>query len=164
LRQLMHREFAAMLFGDPPYNVRIGATVAAERSNTANFSSAPAKCPRSVHRFPHQMDEAGGALSEDGSIHYVCIDWRHLTEMLAAGSEVYSELKNVVVWNKTNAGQGSFYRSQHEFIFVFKNGDGPHQNNVELGKHGRNRSNVWTYPGVNTFRTNRMDELSLHPT
>jgi DNA modification methylase len=102
--------------------------------------------------------------SADGSIHYVCIDWRHLAEMLAAGNDVYSELKNVVVWAKTNAGQGSFYRSQHELIFVFKNGDGPYQNNVELGKHGRNRSNVWNYAGVNTFRANRMDELSLHPT
>jgi DNA modification methylase len=102
--------------------------------------------------------------SEDGSIHYVCIDWRHLTEMLTAGNKVYTELKNVVVWTKTNAGQGSFYRSQHEFILVFKNGDGPHQNNIELGKHGRNRSNVWNYPGVNTFRAGRMDELSVHPT
>jgi DNA modification methylase len=102
--------------------------------------------------------------SIDGSIHYVCIDWRHLGEMLTAGNEVYSELKNVVVWAKTNAGQGSFYRSQHELIFVLKNGASPHQNNIELGRHGRNRSNVWTYPGVNTFRANRMDELSLHPT
>jgi DNA modification methylase len=72
--------------------------------------------------------------------------------------------KNIVVWAKTNAGQGSFYRSQHEFILVFKNGDAPHRNNVELGKHGRNRSNVWTYAGVNTFRAGRLDELSLHPT
>lgn len=73
-------------------------------------------------------------------------------------------MKNLVVWNKTNAGQGSFYRSQHELIFVFKNGDDAHTNNFELGQHGRNRSNVWTYPGVNAFRAGRLDELSLHPT
>jgi DNA modification methylase len=92
------------------------------------------------------------------------MDWRHLGELLAAGSDIYSELKNVVVWAKTNAGQGSFYRSQHEFIFVYKSGDGPHQNNIELGRHGRNRSNLWTYAGVNTFRTGRLDELAVHPT
>jgi len=88
----------------------------------------------------------------------------HLSEALAAGNEVYTEFKNLVVWAKTNAGQGSFYRSQHELILVSKNGDGPHQNNVELGRHGRNRSNVWTYAGVNSFRAGRLDELSIHPT
>jgi DNA modification methylase len=102
--------------------------------------------------------------SREGSIHYVCMDWRHLGEALAAGNEAYTELKNLVVWAKTNAGQGSFYRAQHELILVFKNGHGPHQNNIELGRHGRNRSNVWTYAGVNTFRAGRLDELSIHPT
>lgn len=92
------------------------------------------------------------------------MDWRHLGEALAAGSEVYSELKNLVVWAKTNAGQGSLYRSQHELILVFKNGNGPHQKNIELGKHGRSRSNVWTYAGVNSFRAGRLDELTIHPT
>ncbi|MGA7883008.1 MAG: site-specific DNA-methyltransferase, partial [Terrimicrobiaceae bacterium] len=72
--------------------------------------------------------------------------------------------KNIVAWVKTNAGQGSFYRSQHELICVFKNGEGPYQNNVELGRHGRNRANVWTYSGVNTFRAGRLDDLSAHPT
>ena len=102
--------------------------------------------------------------SDDGSIHYVCMDWRHLEEMLQAGNQIYSELKNLVVWNKTNAGQGSFYRSQHELVFVFKNGGGTHTNNFELGQHGRNRSNVWTYPGINAFKAGRLDELSRHPT
>ena len=92
------------------------------------------------------------------------MDWRHLGELLAAGSAVYSELKNVAVWVKTNAGQGSFYRSQHELILVYKSGDGRHINNIELGQHGRNRSNVWTYAGVNTFRAGRMDDLGAHPT
>jgi DNA modification methylase len=102
--------------------------------------------------------------SEDGSIHFFCIDWRHLGEMYNAGQEVFGSLQNLVVWNKTNAGQGSFYRSQHELIFVYKNGDAPHLNNIELGRHGRNRSNVWTYAGVNTFRKGRLDELLIHPT
>ena len=76
----------------------------------------------------------------------------------------FGKPKNLIVWAKTNAGQGTFYRSQHELIFVFKNGDAPHINNFELGQHGRRRSNVWTYAGVNTFRKGRLDDLSTHPT
>jgi DNA modification methylase len=164
-RQLMGGQLAAMLFADPPYNVRIGATVGRGNIKHREFASASGEMsPAQFIDFLTKWMKLAVRFSEDGSIHYICIDWRHLAEILAAGNEAFSELKNVVVWNKTNAGQGSFYRSQHEFIFVFKNGDGPHQNNVELGKHGRNRSNVWTYPGVNTFRANRMNELSLHPT
>ena len=98
------------------------------------------------------------------SIHFVCTDWRHLDEMLAAGRRAYRELKNVVVWTKTNAGMGSLYRSQHELILVWKNGRGKHVNNIELGKHGRNRSNVWSYAGANTFGAERLTDLAMHPT
>jgi DNA modification methylase len=90
--------------------------------------------------------------------------WRQLGEILPAGKAVYGELKNLIVWAKTTAGQGSFYRSQHELILPFINGDAPHQNNIELGRHGRNRSNVWSYPSVNTFQMGRPDQLTLHPT
>jgi DNA modification methylase len=92
------------------------------------------------------------------------MDWRHVGELVEAGREVYGEMLNLVVWAKSNAGQGSFYRSQHELIGVFRVGREAHLNNVELGRHGRNRSNLWHYPGVNTFRSGRMDELALHPT
>ena len=102
--------------------------------------------------------------STDGSIHFVCSDWRHLDEMLTAGRRIYRELKNLVVWNKTNAGMGSFYRSQHELIFVWKHGRGKHINNIELGQHGRHRTNVWTYAGVNTFGSDRLETLAMHPT
>jgi DNA modification methylase len=85
-------------------------------------------------------------------------------ELQTAGEKVFSELKNLVVWQKTNAGQGSFYRSQHELILVFKSGSAAHINNFGLGQNGRHRSNVWTYPGVNSFRAGRMDELGCHPT
>lgn len=102
--------------------------------------------------------------SHDGSMHYIFMDWRHLGEMHGAGHAVFGPLQNLVVWNKTNAGQGSFYRSQHELIFVYRNGEAQHVNNVELGRHGRNRSNVGTYAGVNTFRKDRLDDLTLHPT
>jgi DNA modification methylase len=100
----------------------------------------------------------------EGSIHQICVDWRHLREMLAAGDVAYTELKNLCVWAKTNAGMGSLYRSQHELIFVWKSGGAPHINNVELGRHGRNRSNVWSYAGVNTMRPGRLEELAMHPT
>jgi DNA modification methylase len=100
----------------------------------------------------------------DGGIHYVCIDWRHAAELLAAGAVVYDELKNVCVWVKRNAGQGTFYRSQHELVYVYKHGLSPHLNTFELGQHGRMRSNVWHYAGVNSFRVGRMDDLSIHPT
>jgi DNA modification methylase len=94
----------------------------------------------------------------------VCIDRKHVADLLTRSDEVYGEMLNLVVWAKTNGGQGSFYRSQHELIGVFRVGSAAHLNNIELGRHGRNRSNVWRYPGVNSFGTNRLDELKLHPT
>ena len=114
--------------------------------------------------FLARVFQQAGNHSIRGAIHQICMDWRHAREMLAAGDRVYHELLNICVWNKTNAGMGSLYRSQHELIFVWQNGKGPHTNNIELGRHGRTRSNVWTYAGVNTFKRARMDELAMHPT
>jgi hypothetical protein len=104
--------------------------------------------------------------SIDGSIHFVCMDWRHMGELLTAGKQAYKELKNVCVWAKDNAGMGSLYRSQHEMVFVFKHGKESHRNNVQLGQYGRYRSNVWSYPGVNSFSrsTEEGNLLALHPT
>lgn len=165
LRTLMSNDPASMVFADPPYNVQIAAIVGRGRTKHREFAAASGEMSRAQFAvFLKGWMKLATQHSANGSIHYVCIDWRHLAEMLAAGEDIYSELKNIVVWAKTNAGQGSFYRSQHEFILVFKNGDAPHRNNVELGKHGRNRSNVWTYAGVNSFRSGRMEELSVHPT
>src|SRR3954470_11839128 len=104
--------------------------------------------------------------SQDGSLHMICMDWRHLPELLEAASPVYTELKNLCVWAKDNAGMGSLYRSQHELVLVYKQGRGPHRNNVELGRHGRNRANVWSYPGANSFgrHSEEGNLLALHPT
>jgi len=104
--------------------------------------------------------------SRNGAIHFICMDWRHAGELLAAGRHVYSELKNICVWVKHNAGMGSLYRSQHEFVFVFKYGNAAHRNNVELGRFGRHRSNVWTHPGANSLgRATEEGNLSaIHPT
>jgi len=104
------------------------------------------------------------AFSTDGSIHFACIDWRHVTDLVGATKGIYSELKNICVWVKDNGGMGSLYRSQHELICVFKNGTAAHANNVDLGRYGRYRTNVWHYPGVNTLREGRMDDLAMHPT
>jgi DNA modification methylase len=154
-----------MIFGDPPFNVKIKDIVGRGKIKHREFSVASGEMsPARFIAFLKKWMQLAAQYSDDGSIHYICIDWRHLAEIIAAGEAVYTELKNVVVWAKTNAGQGSFYRSQHEFVFVFKNGDGPHQNNIQLGRHGRNRSNLWTYAGVNTFRAGRLDELTIHPT
>jgi DNA modification methylase len=118
-------------------------------------------------QFTHFLNSVFGHLatfSADGSIHFVCMDWRHIKEVLLAAQDIYAELKNLCVWSKTNGGMGSLYRSQHELIFVFKNGHAPHINNVELGRHGRYRTNVWTYAGMNAFGADRDNELALHPT
>jgi hypothetical protein len=106
------------------------------------------------------------AHSEEGSVHFVFMDWRHAKELLAAGERVYDSLLNLCVWVKDNGGMGSFYRSRHELVFVFRNGEVSHRNNIQLGKFGRNRTNVWEYPGVSTLskQGNEGNLLALHPT
>ena len=164
-RVLMGGVLATMVFTDPPYNLPIKSVQGRGRIKHRDFAQGSGEMsPAEFTRFLRSSLSLAAKHSVSGAIHFVFMDWRHIGELLAAGSAVYSELKNFVVWVKTNAGQGSFYRSQHELILVFKNGDGPHQNNFDLGQHGRNRSNVWTYAGANTFRTGRLDDLSAHPT
>jgi DNA modification methylase len=156
---------AAMSFLDPPYNVRIRNVVGRGRTRHAEFAMASGEM--SAARFVAFLEEtlaAAAAVSRDGALHYVCMDWRHIGELLEAGRQVYGETINLVVWVKSNAGQGSLYRSQHELVGVFRVGKGQHLNNVELGRHGRSRSNVWHYAGVNTFRAGRLEDLSAHPT
>ena len=154
-----------MAFLDPPYNVKIAGVVGRGRIKHREFAMASGEMsPESFVQFLVETLGNAEAHSRDGAVHYVCMDWRHLGELLAAGRQTYSEMLNLVVWAKSNAGQGSFYRSQHELIGVFRVGDAPYLNNVELGRHGRSRSNVWNYPGVNSFKAGRLDELKLHPT
>src|SRR6202048_5253436 len=114
--------------------------------------------------FIERFSRSAISFSQNGSIHYVFMDWRHLPELLKAARPLYAEWKNLLVWNKSNAGQGSFYRSKHELVAVFKYGDAPHINNFGLGAEGRYRSNVLDYPGVNGLHPARRGELDLHPT
>ena len=165
-RLLMADERAEFIFTDPPYNVRIDGHVSGlGRIKHREFAMASGEM--SEDQFTAFLSKVYALLcqfSNDGSIHQICMDWRHTREMLAAGDAHYSELKNVCIWNKSNAGMGSFYRSKHEMVFVWKNGTAPHINTFELGQYGRHRSNVWDYDGVNTMRPGRMDELAMHPT
>jgi DNA modification methylase len=165
---LIGEERAAMVFTDPPYNVPIdghASGLGAIRHRPFPMASGEMDKGEFI-AFLGQACRNLAAFSAAGSLHYVCMDWRHLDELLAAGREAYGELKNLCVWVKDNAGMGSLYRSQHELIFVFKHGRNGHRNNVQLGQFGRNRSNVWHYPGVNSFA--RCGEegnlLALHPT
>lgn len=163
---LMEGRKAQMVFSDPPYNVPIDGHVSGlGRVRHREFAMASGEMSPAAFTdflraaFAHMADN-----SVEGSIHFLCMDWRHIGEMLAAGGAVYHELKNLIVWAKDNAGMGAFYRSRHELIFAFKKGRAPHVNSFELGQHGRNRSNVWSYRGVNSFGPGRMDALALHPT
>ena len=105
-----------------------------------------------------------GRVMRDGAIAFVCMDWRHMGELLAAGELAFTVLKNLVVWNKTNGGMGAFYRSKHELIFVFKQGTASHTNTFGLGETGRYRTNVWDYAGISSIGANRAEELAMHPT
>jgi DNA modification methylase len=157
---------AQMVFTDPPYNVRIGGHACGSGAIKHN-EFVMASGEMSEDEFVKFLAVSLGhhaSYSKDGAIHFVCIDWRHLYELLIAGRSVYTELKNLCVWNKDNGGMGTFYRSKHELVLVLKNGTAPHINNFELGQKGRYRTNVWDYPGANTPHRDRLEELRMHPT
>lgn len=163
---LMDGEQARMVLTDPPYNVPIDGHVGGSgKIKHREFVMASGEMSSAqFETFLRQAFENLARYSQDGSIHFIFMDWRHMNEMLAAGKDVYSEFKNLIVWVKDNGGMGTFYRSRHELVFAFKKGTVPHINTFELGQHGRYRTNVWQYKGVNTLKTGRLDELSLHPT
>lgn len=157
---------AQMVFTDPPYNVPIGGHVSglgAVRHREFVMASGEMS-PARFTAFLEAVFRNLAAASVNGAIHYLCMDWRHIAELQNAACPTYTELKNLCVWTKTNGGMGAFYRSQHELVFVYKSGTAPHINNFELGQHGRCRTNVWSYPGVNTMRAGRGEELRMHPT
>ena len=151
-------------FLDPPYNVRIGGHAVAAGSHR-EFAMASGEMSEAEFRsFLTDTLGAAARLSRDGAVHFICMDWRHLDSVSAIGSAVYGERLNLCIWNKSNAGMGSLYRSKHELNFVYRVGTAPHLNMVELGKHGRNRTNVWDYASVNSMQGSRRDDLALHPT
>lgn len=163
--RVVPRRKADIIFTDPPYNVPINGHVSGlGRVRHREFAMASGEMSSEQYTtllglvFEHLTN-----YSRRGSIHFVCMDWRHLREVLNATTSLYA-LKNICVWNKDNAGMGSLYRSKHEFVLVFQNGTGPFQNNVALGATGRYRSNVWDYPGMNSMGRGRAEALAMHPT
>ena len=165
LTALMEDKKADMVFTDPPYNVKINGHVCGA-GNVQHQEFKFASGEMSSEEFTQFLQSAFERLcecSKDGSLHYICMDWRHIKEIIVAAG-VYEQFKNLCVWRKDNAGMGSFYRSQHELIFMFKHGKEPHINNVELGVHGRYRTNVWCYPSVNTPSEENAEKRAMHPT
>jgi DNA modification methylase len=162
---MMNEQRAAMVFTDPPFNVPIDGNVSGLGAiRHRDFTMACGEMDQA--QFIAFLTSACSLLarhSADGSLHFLFMDWRHVDEMLAAGRSIYAELKNICVWVKNHTGMGALYRSRHEFIFVFKHGRAPHRNNILLGKHGRDRTNVWNYPGPRT-PSEEGNLLALHPT
>ena len=163
---LLGDERADLVFTDPPYNVKVDQNVCGlGRVRHREFAMASGEM--SEAQFTEFLRSSLGALasfSKDGAIAFVCQDWRHMGELMEAGLSAFAELKNLVVWNKTNGGMGSFYRSKHELIFVFKVGTAAHTNSFGLGETGRYRTNVWDYPGISSIGANRGEDLAMHPT
>jgi len=164
-RHLLQGEKAGMIITDPPYNVPVdGHVCGLGQIRHREFSMASGEM--SAAQFTEFLSTACGHMAQHsraGSIHFIFMDWRHCGELLAAGHSAYTELKNLIVWVKTNGGMGTFYRSQHELAFAFKNGSASHTNNFGLGSR-RYRTNVWRYAGVNSFGRNRSRDLNDHPT
>ena len=161
---VMGDKTADAVFTDPPYNCHVSGHICGN-GKIQHDEFAMASGEMSDEEFEQFLAVTIKRLieySEDGSLHYICIDWRNIYTMISAAEGQYKELKNICIWNKSNAGMGALYRSKHEFVPVFKKGTAPHTNNVLLGKSGRYRSNVWDYPGVNCF--GHTGELEMHPT
>ncbi|RYH06262.1 DNA methyltransferase [Tropicimonas sp. IMCC6043] len=164
--RVLDGEMAGMVFTDPPYNVPVNGHVrSGNGGNHREFAMASGEMTEAEFRsfLAAFLTETRDKMAE-GAVAMVCMDWRHLDELITTGKSCGFELINLCVWNKTNGGMGSLYRSKHEMVCVFKKPGAPHINNVELGKHGRNRTNVWDYAGVNSFGKGREADLADHPT
>jgi DNA modification methylase len=163
---LMQGERADLIFTDPPYNVPIDGHVSGlGRVHHREFAMAVGEMSKAAFTgFLTETLKASADSCRDGAIAFVCMDWRHMGELLSAGEVAFSELKNLCVWNKTNGGMGAFYRSKHELVFVFKVGSAAHVNTFGLGDGGRYRTNVWDYAGISSLGSNRVEAQEMHPT
>ena len=151
-------------FLDPPYNVRISGHANVQGRHREFAMASGEMTDEAFRRFLTETLGAAASVSRDGAVHFVCMDWRHMNDVCAVGRTVYGDLLNLCIWNKSNGGMGSLYRSKHELVFVYRVGSAPHFNAVELGRHGRNRTNVWDYASVNSLPGSRREDLALYPT
>ena len=165
---LMAGATAAVVFSDPPYNVKISGHVQGKGAiQHPEFAMASGEMtPAEFEAFLSQAIGHMQAACAPSALLYLCMDWRHIDELSQAAKAHALELKNLCIWDKGTGGMGSFYRSQHELVFVYKTGREGHTNNVQLGRFGRNRTNVWSYPGINSLarKTDEGNLLALHPT
>lgn len=164
--RLMDGSFVDLIFTDPPYNVQVDGNVCGKGSvkhKEFAFASGEMSKDQFTSFLTTTLSNAA-SVCRDGAIAFVCMDWRHMREMLDAGEAAFDELKNLCVWNKTNGGMGSFYRSKHELVFVFKKGTVANINSFGLGETGRYRTNVWDYAGISSMSATRGEELAMHPT
>ena len=163
---LMNGKSARMTINDSPYNVQINGHVSGKgKVHHEEFAMASGEMPAETFTlFLTETLTQLARISVDGSLHYLFMDWRHLQELLSAGEQAFDQFINLCIWTKTNGGMGSLYRSMHELCLIYKKGTAPHINNVELGRHGRNRTNVWPYAGMNSFGKDREEILACHPT
>jgi DNA modification methylase len=157
---------ATMVFQDAPYNVPIKGHVSGlGKVKHREFAMASGEMTRAqFQEFNAQNLKIITPHLIDGGISVMCIDWRGLLALQLAAEEAGLEVINLAVWVKSNGGMGSLFRSQHELVIIAKHGKASHINNVQLGKFKRYRTNVWRYPGVNTFGRGRMEQLTSHPT
>jgi DNA modification methylase len=164
--RLLGEEKVDLVFTDPPYNVPIdGHVCGSGRIRHREFAMGVGEMSQDAFTsFLADALKPMAASCHDGAIAFVCMDWRHMTELLNAGAQVFSGLKNLCVWNKTNGGMGTFYRSKHELVFVYKVGTAPHMNTFGLGDTGRYRTNVWDYAGISSMGSTRGEDLAMHPT
>lgn len=163
---IMAGELARMVFGDTPYNIKIANNVSGlGKVKHGEFAAASGEMSRPEFvEFQRVIFQLCASVTVDGGLHYYFIDWRHVRDQIEAGEAVFGALKQLIVWAKPNSGMGTFYRSRHELLTVWKVGDAPNLNNFELGGTGRHRSNVWDYPGYSSFGAGREEALSWHPT
>ena len=161
---IMGDDRAQMVLTDAPYNVKVKNIGSMGKIKHDEFAMASGEMtPAEVTEFLTTFMRHAKEYSVNGTLHYLFMDWKHVGEITTAGAAVYDDFKNTCVWNKTNGGMGSLYRSKHELCFIYKSGTAPHINNIELGAHGRYRTNVWDYAGANAFGAGK-DNLKLHPT
>jgi DNA modification methylase len=161
---LLKDEKANIVLTDPPYNVKIQGNVTNQKQHE-EFAVASGEMSKTEFTdFLRKVFTLTKEYSQQDSLHYLFMDWRHTSELQLACEGIYQKLLNICVWNKMRGGMGSFYRSQHEFCFVYQNGNGSYKNNIQLGKNGRNRTNVWDYPGMNVSTKQAKKLRKLHPT
>lgn len=164
---LLREEEVHAAFSDPPYNVRVSDISGFGGRKHREFAVASGELGSDEFTgFLTTVFRLMASRSLPGAVHFNCIDHKHLREMLNAGAVAYADQLNICIWNKGMGGMGSLYRSAHEMVVVSRATPGPHRNNIELGRHGRNRTNVWSYPGANRFLKSAEDAdlLRQHPT